>query len=574
MPATSATFPLRLRGPSIGPDVVCASLGLNLLGLALPLVMLQVYDRVLPNESYATLWALGAGLAVVVVLDGVLRAARQALSQWSAARWEHITSCQAVAHLLQADAAALGAVKPGEHLDRLNAIETLRDFYGGPGRLALIDLPFVPLYLLLLWAIGGALVAVPLAVLLLVAAVVPLIASRLRKALARRHTIDDRRAAFVLEALGNIRTIKTLAAERLMLRRYERLQQAGGEATYASVVWSNAAQTAGTVLTAGVLIATASAGALMVMDGRLTLGGLAACTLLTGRAVQPVLRALGLWTQIQGIALARGKLAALRALPAGPARLDAGAGPALSGEIEVEGVRLDTHDGVQLFDGLTLRVAPGEMVTVAGASGSGKSTLLGVLAGDVPVQAGTVSFDGHSIADHGRALRRQIALVPQTPVLFEGTLLDNVTMFEEGAAIDRALARAEALGLTAEVDRLPGGWDTRVGEGIANELPMSVRQKVTIVRALAREPRILLLDESNSALDRTADDRLRELLSAERQHMTVVMVTLRPSIQRVADRHLILEDGRLALAAGAADGRTPAEPPAAPAEGDARRGAA
>jgi ATP-binding cassette subfamily C protein LapB len=574
MPATSATFPLRLRGPSIGPDVVCASLGLNLLGLALPLVMLQVYDRVLPNESYATLWALGAGLAVVVVLDGVLRAARQALSQWSAARWEHITSCQAVAHLLQADAAALGAVKPGEHLDRLNAIETLRDFYGGPGRLALIDLPFVPLYLLLLWAIGGALVAVPLAVLLLVAAVVPLIASRLRKALARRHTIDDRRAAFVLEALGNIRTIKTLAAERLMLRRYERLQQAGGEATYASVVWSNAAQTAGTVLTAGVLIATASAGALMVMDGRLTLGGLAACTLLTGRAVQPVLRALGLWTQIQGIALARGKLAALRALPAGPARLDAGAGPALSGEIEVEGVRLDTHDGVRLFDGLTLRVAPGEMVTVAGASGSGKSTLLGVLAGDVPVQAGMVSFDGHSIADHGRALRRQIALVPQTPVLFEGTLLDNVTMFEEGAAIDRALARAEALGLTADVDRLPGGWDTRVGEGIANELPMSVRQKVTIVRALAREPRILLLDESNSALDRTADDRLRELLSAERQHMTVVMVTLRPSIQRVADRHLILEDGRLALAAGAADGRTPAEPPAAPAEGDARRGAA
>jgi ATP-binding cassette subfamily C protein LapB len=190
------------------------------------------------------------------------------------------------------------------------------------------------------------------------------------------------------------------------------------------------------------------------------------------------------------------------------------------------------------------------------------------------VQAGTVSFDGHSIADHGRALRRQIALVPQTPVLFEGTLLDNVTMFEEGAAIDRALARAEALGLTADVDRLPGGWDTRVGEGIANELPMSVRQKVTIVRALAREPRILLLDESNSALDRTADDRLRELLSAERQHMTVVMVTLRPSIQRVADRHLILEDGRLALAAGAADGRTPAEPPAAPAEGDARRGAA
>jgi ATP-binding cassette subfamily C protein LapB len=545
MSVASQNAALSLRGPAIGTGVVCASLGLNLLGLALPLVMLQVYDRVLPNESYATLSALALGLAVVVVLDGVLRLARQALSQWSAARWEHLTSCRAVAHLLQADPAALRREKPGQQLDRLNAIETLRDYYGGPGRLALIDLPFVPIYLLLIGAIAGLLVLVPLAVLLVVATAVPLIAVRLRDALARRHTVDDRRAAFVLEALGNIRTIKTLAAERLMLRRYERLPQTSGQATHASVIWSNAAQTVGTLLTSGVLVATATVGAIMVMGGSLTLGGLAACTLLTGRAVQPVLRALGLWTQLQGIGLAKRKLADLRALPQGAVRLSEDGAPALSGAIAVQGVQLDTPDGGRLFDRLDLSVAPGEMVTVSGASGAGKSALLAVLSGDLPVTAGEVRYDGRDIARSGRGVRAQIALVPQMPVLFHGSLLDNVTMFEEGAAIDRALETAAALGLDVDVNRLPGGWDTQVAEGIGHELPMSVRQKVTIVRALARRPRVLLLDESNSALDGAADARLRDLLAGARGRMSVVMVTLRPSIQRVADRHLVLHAGRL-----------------------------
>ena len=550
---SQAPFP---RGPSIGPAVVCASLALNLLGLALPLVMLQVYDRVLPNQGYATLAGLAAGLAVVVLLDGVLRIARQSLSQWSAARWEHVTGCHAVAHLLQADPAALRDEAPGQHLDRLNAIEILRDYYGGPARLALIDLAFVPLYLLLIAAIAGYLVGVPLAVLLLVATAVPLIAAKLRDALARRNAVDDRRAAFVLEALGNIRTIKALAAERLMLRRYERLQQTGAQTTYASVIWSNAAQSVGTLVTAGVLVGTASVGATMVIAGSLTLGGLAACTLLTGRAVQPVLRALGLWTQLQAIGLAKRKLTELCALPQSSVRLGEGSAPALSGAIEVQDLMLDTPDGGQLFDRLNLSVAANQMVTISGASGSGKSALLAALAGDFPVAAGKVRYDGHQIARGGRGVRQQIALVPQMPVLFHGTLLDNVTMFEEGAAIDRALDGAAALGLDIDVNRLPGGWDTQVAEGIGHELPMSVRQKVTIVRALARQPRVLLLDESNSALDGDADARLRDLLAAERVRMTIVMVTLRPSIQRIADRHLVLEGGRLTAATAPRRGST------------------
>jgi ATP-binding cassette subfamily C protein LapB len=156
-------------------------------------------------------------------------------------------------------------------------------------------------------------------------------------------------------------------------------------------------------------------------------------------------------------------------------------------------------------------------------------------------------------------------VVPQGARLFSGTLLENLTFFEEAGAIDRALAAAETLGLDRDVHDLPGGWDTRVGDGISDELPASLRQKVAIARAIGRRPRILMLDECNSALDGPADARLRRALADLRGRTTIVMVTLRPSFQRIADRHLLLDRGRLTPVGGAGAPVSVATPAPAPA---------
>ena len=534
--------------PRLSVSLVSATLALNLLGLAVPLVILQIYDRILPNQSYATLSALLMGLAVVLLLDAILRLARGSLSNWTATRWEHRTSCAAVTRLLEAELRSVDADTTGRHLDRLTAIEQLRDYYGGQGRLVLIDLPFVLLYLGLIWAIAGPLVALPVGILMLLGAAVLIAGRRLKQALALRNDLDDRRYSFILETLGHIGTVKALACEPFMLRRYERLQQAGAEATHDTIARSNAAQTLGTLFTGVMLVAVVSAGALMVIDGQLTLGGVAASTLLAGRAAQPVLRALGLWTHLQSLSLAKEKLDELMALPQSPVRLtatDGGEEQRLSGAIKIRDLVFHDNNGRCLFERLDLDVAPGEMISIAGESGSGKSTLLALIAGDLPADAGEISFDGRSVRTHGRSVRRQIALVGQNPVLFSGTLLENLTLFEESDAVDRALTAARALGLDEDVHRLPGGWDTRVAEGIVDTLPASLRQKVAIVRTLARKPRILLLDESNTALDSGADARLRGALSAMAGETTIIMMTLRPSFQRLADRQLMLSAGKL-----------------------------
>lgn len=534
--------------PRLSFGLVSATVALNLLGLAVPLVILQIYDRILPNQSYATLSALLMGLAVVLLLDAILRTARGTLSNWTATRWEHRTSCAAVTRLLEAELRSVDADTTGRHLDRLTAIEQLRDYYGGQGRLVLIDLPFVLLYLGLIWAIAGPLVALPIGILMLLGAAVLIAGRQLKQALARRNDLDDRRYSFIIETLGQIGTVKALACEPFMLRRYERLQQAGAEATHDTIARSNAAQTLGTLFTGVMLVAVVSAGALMVIDGQLTLGGVAASTLLAGRAAQPVLRALGLWTHLQSLSLAKDKLDELMALPQSSVRLaeaDAGKEQTLSGAIKVRGLVFKDTSGRCLFDGLDLDVAPGEMISIAGESGSGKSALLALIAGDLAADAGEISFDGRSVRNHGRSVRKQIALIGQNPVLFSGTLLENLTLFEESDAIDHALTAARALGLDEDVHRLPGGWDTRVAEGIVDALPASLRQKVAIARTFARRPRILLLDESNTALDSRADARLRSALSAMAGETTVIMMTLRPSFQRLANRHLVLNAGKL-----------------------------
>lgn len=534
-----------LDPPRLSPSLIAGALALNLLGLALPLVILQIYDRVLPNRTTETLGVLIAGLAVVLLVDAALRLGRGILSHWSAAEWEHKGGCAAVSRLLNSRLESLDGDTRGRLLDRLSAIETLRDYYGGQGRLAAIDLPFVALFLGLIWAIAGALVLVPIGMLGLLGLASWITGRKLQHALAQRGELDDRRHSFAIETLNGIRTIKALAAEPFMLRRYERLQQAAAEATHGAVFWSNIAQSLGTLFTGGMLVAVVSFGAFQVMDGPLTIGGLAATTLLAGRAAQPVLRALGLWTQLQSLDLARRKLADIRSTEMPPAPIDDRPRQPISGALTASGLVYSDGDGRTLLDGLRLSVEAGEMVTIAGASGSGKSTLLALLAGDLMPEAGAVSYDGETIATGGAAIRRQIAVVPQNARLFAGTLLENLTFFEESGAFDRALAAAEALGLDQDVQRLPGGWDTRVGEGIADELPASLCQKVAIARAIGRHPRILMLDESNSALDGAADARLRDALSDLRGRTTIVMVTLRPSFQRLADRHFVLVHGRL-----------------------------
>ncbi len=550
----SVPSPSSCEAPALTTYQTLATVVLNVLGLALPAAILQVYDRVIPNQTTETLTALMVGLIAVLVIDGALRISRGYLTSWSGAQFEHRCLGASVDTILLANPRKIEAEKLGTHIDRVNAIDNLRDFYGGQGRLLLIDLPFLFVFLGLFWVIAGPLVLVPLTIFAVLAAATLLVGRALRATLERRHELDDRRYSFIIQILSNIETVKALALEPTMTRRYERLQLAGAGATSSTIFLSGCAQTIGNISSALTLTAVAAIGAVQVINGTLSPGELAACTLLATRAVQPVMRGLSLWTQFQGLSVARERVEQLLSTPsAGERQNIRGGGRDVVGDIELRDVsfRYSPDGPYQLFEA-NARIRAGEIVAIVGEDGSGKSTLLELIAGRLKPESGELLIDGEPEQSQSLIDPRQVIRVAENTALFQGTILDNLTAFRGSERLEEALAAARVLGVDEEVHRLPKGYDTPIGAMAGAELSTSLRQKLTIARALACRPKILLFDGANANLDQAGEARLKRALQDLRGEMTIILVTHRPSLQQIADRVLHLFDGALVPLVGPA----------------------
>lgn len=532
--------------PRAGGGVLLGSLTLNLLSVALPIVILQTYDRVLPNQALGTLALMMLGLDAVVLMDAVLRLGRGYVTSWDAARYEHITGCRAVDRLLAGDVQEFEQSPPGVHLDRLFSIETLRDFYAGQAKLLMVDLPFVLVFLGLIVVIAGPLVIVPVVMLVLLAATSFVIGRVLAAVLQERAELDDRRYSFIIEVLGAIHTIKTLAFEPAMQRRYERLQGSGAGLTYRIAFLNNLSQAVGFVFTYATMIAVVTYGATMIMAENLTIGALAASTLLSGRTVQPLLRALNFWTQFQHVRVALRRANELfAAKPESAAQ--APSCPDLEGKIDLWNVSF-RYPGAEapILDGLILSARAGDVIGIKGGMGSGKTTLMWIVMNMLHPDDGHVLFDGEDLSGcDPQELRSQIAYMPQNAVLFDGTILENLTMFNVAGLEGRAIEVCRKLGLDQAINRLPGGYETRLGGNGESEISNGLRQSVAMARALVTPGKILLFDEANAALDSRTDARLKDALAEMKGEMTMILVSHRPSLLALADRIYVLENGRL-----------------------------
>ena len=532
--------------PRLPAAIYVGSLFVNLLALALPIVILQVYDRVLPNQATATLALLILGLAGVLILDTAMKVARAYIVGWVTANHEYAVSIEAISRILYAPSSAIESEPPTVHIDRLNAFDAMRNFHGGQSRLLLLDLPFVILFLALVGFIGGYLMFAPIVLFLIVGSVSIAGGSALRSVLQTRARHDDRRYDFIIESLAGIQTIKTMAMEPQIQRRFERLQKLGAATSYQTILLGNSAQITSNLFSSLTMISVVTIGAYMVIQGALTMGSLAACTLLSGRTIQPILKGLDLWIQIQALSVARARIAKLFELEANVDAPEQTIGN-LSGEIAIsEASFAYGPDTPLVLKNINLRVAPGEMIGLRGGDGSGKSTLVNLIRGQSPPTTGDVKMDGYDTSGIPRAtMARLVSYVPQKISVFQGTILENITMFRTGDAIDDAREAARLIGLETDIHQLPSGYDTKLAEGITEELPVDMMQRITIARALTRKPKILLFDEGNSSLDARSDVLLRKGLERLKGRISVVLVSLRPSMLRMADRVYALQDGKL-----------------------------
>jgi ATP-binding cassette, subfamily C, bacterial LapB len=528
------------------------ALMLNIFSLTLPIMMLQIYDRIIPRQAFGTLTMLILCVSVALLLEACLRGARAWLTAWTAASNEHAYTCAALERFCNTDLRQFEASGPGAHLQRLSAISRLREFYSGQTLTALIDLPFAVLFLAMIAYFGEWLVLVPLTLLIVFGLLARQAGKSLKTRLQLRSGNDDRKSNFLISTLTGIHTVKAMGMEKLLLRRFEEHQSDITRSSYLVARARGFASTLSAAFSQLSQVVTAAVGCLLVLNGNLSMGGLSACTLLAGRALQPVQRVMGTWLRLQDFTVSRDHAAAIFALPVRQ-RIEEPL-PLPKGRLAVTNISFGFGPETPLLQNASLEAEPGEVIAITGERGAGKSTLLQVIAGVLAPQSGSVRIDGMDTALHAMAdLYAHVGYLPQQGTIFKGTILENLTGFQtRDDCIAMAKHMGTELGLDAVVNLLPAGYATMLDGSTADPIPPGIKQRIALARVLTNLPAVLLFDDADRALDKEGYNCLFRLVGRFKRHRTIVMVSQDWNLLSFADKSYHLEGGRLtAVRAGA-----------------------
>lgn len=527
-------------------DVIVASILLNLFALATPFFILNVYDRVVPNQAIETLWVLALGVGIVYGFEMIMRGLRGYFIDMAGRRTDIEVSNLIFERVLNLRAEA----RPdsvGSLANDLHAFERVREFITSTTIVTLVDMPFAILFLAVIYLIGGYVALPPLAgvpvIILFGLAVQP----PLRRAVERSFSSASRKNAVMVEGLAGIETVKTLGAEGEMQRRWEEGVQDNSRWNIRSRMFSNSVTNVSHFVRRLALIGVIVLGVYAISDGTLTTGGLIACVILTRYALAPIGHVAGLAARYHHAKTAFQELDRIMSLPVErPAEKSFAHRERFAGAIRFEDVDF-TYPGRSkpAISDISFGIDAGEHVGIIGPTGSGKTTLAKLVLSLYQPSEGHVTIDGiDSRQLEPSELRHAIGYVPQDVVLFRGTVRENITLGAGNVSDERVVDVAEMAGVLEFVNRDPRGFDMPVGErGVG--LSGGQRQSIAIARALLLDPPILLLDEPSNSIDNRSEARLKRRLARVTPGKTVIVITHHRSMLDLVDRVLIVDGGRL-----------------------------
>lgn len=527
-------------------DMILSTIVLNLLSLAIPILVLQLYDRIIPNQSYGTLSLLGVAVCLVVILESSLRFSRGYVLSWLGMHFEHGTAVSAFQHLVNATLNDLNKRGVGEHVENIESATILKEFLAGQGFLILLDLPFVFLFLGIIAYFSVPIALTAVAILGIFIFLAWILGRLLRVHLEEQLDVNDRRYNFIVEILTNHHTLKALGMEDLLLRRYERIHNHCSNVNYKVYLYAAEARDLASMFSYIMFVGIVAIAALQVISEATTIGVMAASIVLTNRAMQPIQAAMGVWTRFQYFTIAKKRIEDHFALTLEPP-LAHGVTKPIQGKLTLKGVYFQyENDKPEILKGVDLTIPAGSTVTIHGRNGIGKTTLMWILMGNLHPNAGSIFIDDEPMSSYQYPdLRRQMAYIPPKGILFQGTILENMTMYRGAAYVDIALNLSRQLGLDEWIHHLPLGYETKVGDQLFLLLPDGIHQRICLVRALVNRPKILILDEANTSLDEDGDRLLKKVVQSLHGEVTIIFVTHRPSIQELADASYELIDGVL-----------------------------
>lgn len=516
------------------------SLGINLLILASPIYMMQVFDRVLSSGSFETLIFLTVIAGIAVFVMGIVETARGRFLIRVGNWLDHRLSGHVIASALTARLAGHAG-----SAQALRDLATLRSTMASPSVNAVIDTPWVPAFIVIIWLMHPllGLIALGAAIALFAVALVNELVSR--NALRRAGQFSIAATQSVESALRNAEVIQALGMLPALLERYGDTnakaltsQRQAGDRGAAMVGLSKS-------LRLFVQIVILGSGAWLVLQGQLTSGGMIAASILLGRALAPVEQSIGAWRQLVGARDAWQRLT--RLLAEVPPQAKGMSLPVPQGELACQQMTfVPAGNENPILRDITFDLAAGEVLGIIGPTAAGKSSLCKVVTGAWKPTRGHARLDGADISSwHADELGAHLGYLPQDVELFAGTVSENIARLAQEPDAAAVVAAAKTAGVHDIILSLPKGYDTEVGEA-GSFLSGGERQRVGLARAFYGRPKLIVLDEPNASLDSAGEEALVEaILAAKEWESTVLLVTHQPSILLSVDKVMVLQEGRI-----------------------------
>ncbi|HYH44026.1 MAG TPA: peptidase domain-containing ABC transporter [Burkholderiales bacterium] len=518
--------PELLRHKALWRDVLLASAAIQLVALAVPLCTQVVIDKVIAHQTLNTLAVIALALGIFVVFNAGLTWIRQYLVLHTGTRVDAVLGTRAFQHLLALPLRYFERRPTGVLVARLHGVETIREFVSGAAVSLILDLPFLVLFLAIMFWYSTMLSLITVAVLGVIAAMSLAIVPAVRRRLNEQFLLGARNTAFLTEYVSAMETVKSLQLEPQLRERFGGYLAAYLDATFRTRQLSNTYGVGANALEQLLTFTILCVGAWMVMQNTgFTVGMLVAYQMFASRLSQPVLRLVGLWQEFQQSAIAVKRLGDIMNAPPEPYSTVPGRSRTADAAIEIADVAFRYSDETPfLYEHLDGRIDAGACVAIMGPSGTGKSTLAKLMQGLYSPTHGRVSVGGRD-TQHLTAneLRQHFGVVPQETRLFSGTIYENLAIANPHAGFEHIVAACRSAGIHQAIEALPQGYQTSIGEhGVG--LSGGQRQRIAIARALLKGPQILVFDEAASGLDDATAEALARTINGLRGRVTIVFI--------------------------------------------------
>lgn len=527
-------------------DLILATFMINLLGLALPLSLMQVYDRIIPNKGLDSLTWLVIGCSIAIFLEALLRFCRDQVSNWIGSIYEHKLDYNIFKKILNSDLKAVQSENTSALMEKISLVSTLQSFYCKQFFETIIEIPFSFLYLYTLAFLNFGLAMWIFGVVLIMFAIVIVLRPFYKRARIYRSKANSEKLDIIMDGISKIHFVKAFAQEDKYVAKIEQDQAKQSKADFWVSILGSIPGNVGMLISQLTLFIILGLGAADVINGRMTIGVLTACMMIGSRLVQPAQSLANYWLRSSELSYAKEKVSEIFKLPDADTEEKVSVDADVRGDIYIENVFYrNTEESKFLLEDLTLKIEEKEMIGISASESEYASKLLQLIAGLSKPERGNIYIDDLGLSCWPEeTLRTRVAFLSGEPSLVKGTIIENLTLFDPQKT-ETALDTAMMVNLDEAVSQLPKGYDTMLDRESKKSIPASLIQLIALTRILTERPSIILLDNADAQFDQKSLQVFSEIIQKLKGKTTIIMVTDNEDLLKKSDRIIYIKSGKI-----------------------------